>query len=127
MVDKATILFIYRSILRLHARHLPEKMRAIGDTYVRSEFKLHKNVTNEKQKTQFIQGWMNYLTTMKKTVDAQERSHSNDLVDQLGDSKAYSMTKFGSHLPPDVQLTDDQRNKIQQLKQEAFKLSNEPK
>jgi len=125
MTDKATALLIYRSILRLHARHLPDDMRAIGDAYVRSEFKLHKNVTNDQQKSQFIQGWKSYLATMKQSVEAQERLKSRNLVvDQKEESNSDELQKFGSHMPPELTLSDDQRNNLQKLKQEAYNLSN---
>eukprot|EP00519_Triparma_laevis_P001912 CAMPEP_0182515974 /NCGR_PEP_ID=MMETSP1321-20130603/39330_1 /TAXON_ID=91990 /ORGANISM="Bolidomonas sp., Strain RCC1657" /LENGTH=42 /DNA_ID= /DNA_START= /DNA_END= /DNA_ORIENTATION= len=35
-------LLLYRRILRLH-RFLPPHMKDLGDTYVRSEFALHKS------------------------------------------------------------------------------------
>jgi len=126
MVDRGTILFLYRSILRLHQRHLPEDMRALGDAYVRSEFKLHKNVTNEKQKLQFFQGWMYYLTTIKNNVEVQveKNPNVNQVVTNDEESAEEPLKKFGSHLPPDLELSDDQRNNLQKLKQEAYNLSN---
>ena len=37
---------LYKSILRSH-HALPEEMRAVGDVYVREEFKSHKNAKPE--------------------------------------------------------------------------------
>ena len=101
---------MYRSILKLHAQHLPMNMRLLGDAYVKNEFKLHKNVTNETQNMKFLQGWMSYLTTMKEKFEL----------------AAVDDQKVGSHLPHDAPLTDDQRNNLQKLKQEAYNLSNGP-
>lgn len=37
---------LYRRILRVHRRKLEPEMRVLGDSYVKSEFRLHKNVEN---------------------------------------------------------------------------------
>lgn len=37
---------LYRRILRTHRKHLPREMRLLGDEYVKSEFRSHKNVEN---------------------------------------------------------------------------------
>lgn len=37
---------LYRRILRVHRRKLQPEMRVLGDSYVKSEFRLHKNVEN---------------------------------------------------------------------------------
>ena len=47
MSTKASTLSLYRSILRTHSKSLPHEMRSLGDAYVKSEFRLHKNVTND--------------------------------------------------------------------------------
>ena len=54
---------LYRAILTTH-RSLPSEMRAIGDIYVREEFKLHKNAKPEHLQPFFDQ-WLQckYLTT----------------------------------------------------------------
>ena len=127
-IDKVTVLLLYRSILRLHSKHLPYRMRVIGDAYVKSEFRLHKNVTNEIQKAQFLQGWMSYLTTMKQNIHHQEKIQNKpgNLVDETRESELESLKKFGAHLPSDIPLSDDQRSNLQKLKEEAYNVSNEP-
>ena len=37
---------LYRRILRGHRRHLPPRMRLIGDEYVKAEFGAHRRVEN---------------------------------------------------------------------------------
>lgn len=37
---------LYRRILRAHRKHLSENMRLIGDNYVKSEFRSHRNIEN---------------------------------------------------------------------------------
>jgi len=46
---------LYRRILKLH-NNLPLIPKALGDQYVRDEFRRHKNATQE-QITEFIQEW----------------------------------------------------------------------
>lgn len=55
---------LYRSILREHKRRLPAKMKALGDTYVKQEFRLHKEAKPDHLK-RFIQSWENYLMTLQ--------------------------------------------------------------
>lgn len=50
-------LTLYRGILRAHKSHLPKEMRALGDAYIKSEFKLHKKVENSAQLDSFFLGW----------------------------------------------------------------------
>lgn len=37
---------LYRRLFRAHRRHLPQDMRLLGDEYVRSEFRAHRNIDN---------------------------------------------------------------------------------
>ena len=37
---------LYRRILRTHRKHLPNKMRLLGDEYVKSEFRAHRDTEN---------------------------------------------------------------------------------
>jgi hypothetical protein len=37
---------LYRRLLRAHRKHLPRKMRLLGDEYIKSEFRAHRNVEN---------------------------------------------------------------------------------
>ncbi|PHH80248.1 hypothetical protein CDD80_2271 [Ophiocordyceps camponoti-rufipedis] len=40
---------LYRRVLRAHRKHLPAQLRQLGDNYVMSEFRLHRNVDNPAQ------------------------------------------------------------------------------
>lgn len=46
---------LYRRILKLH-KNLPLTSKALGDQYLKDEFRRHKNATQE-QMTEFIQEW----------------------------------------------------------------------
>jgi len=37
---------LYRRILRGHRKHLPTDMRVLGDQYIKSEFRAHRNIDN---------------------------------------------------------------------------------
>ena len=37
---------LYRRILRSHRKHLPPRMRLLGDEYVKAEFRAHRQVDN---------------------------------------------------------------------------------
>lgn len=37
---------LYRRLLRAHRKHLPREMRLMGDEYIKSEFRAHKDVEN---------------------------------------------------------------------------------
>ncbi|KXN84870.1 Acetate non-utilizing protein 9, mitochondrial [Leucoagaricus sp. SymC.cos] len=54
---------LYRSILRAH-RNLPKEMRSLGDVYVKSEFRRHREVTNPAHIIGFLSQWKMYLEQM---------------------------------------------------------------
>ena len=56
---------LYRKILKLHKIKLPLDMRELGDKYIKNEFKLFKNVTNENQLANFYIEWNTYLKLLK--------------------------------------------------------------
>lgn len=37
---------LYRRLLRAHRKHLPRQMRLLGDEYIKSEYRAHRNVEN---------------------------------------------------------------------------------
>jgi hypothetical protein len=37
---------LYRRLLRAHRKHLTREMRLLGDQYVKSEFRAHRNIEN---------------------------------------------------------------------------------
>lgn len=56
-------LSLFREILRAH-RGLPQFQRSLGDSYVRAEFKAHKNTDNPLHIVGFLQSWQDYLLAM---------------------------------------------------------------
>ncbi|KAK3175235.1 hypothetical protein OEA41_002482 [Lepraria neglecta] len=51
---------LYRRLLRTHRKHLDPRMRLLGDEYVKSEFRAHKNVENPMHIIGFLTEWQMY-------------------------------------------------------------------
>jgi hypothetical protein len=61
-------LLVYRKILKMH-RTLPPKMQAMGNVYLRDEFKRHhypemENFTEDHYRI-FLAAWRNYVVELK--------------------------------------------------------------
>ena len=112
---KAAALALYRGILRAH-RKMPMEMRMLGDKYVRSEFKLHKSVTNPAQLGPFFVAWEEYLDQMMKTGRRRD-SVSSGTLDQK--DEMMETIGFGRHLPQDIELSEEQKSQLEKLKEEA--------
>jgi hypothetical protein len=91
-------------------------MKGLGDSYVKSEFKLFKSVTNEGQLDKFYTGWNQYLDQILQTARTKESVSAGSI-----ESSATIDTSFGKHLPPDVELTDAQTLQLEKLKEETSK------
>mmetsp|Transcript_24988 Transcript_24988/g.32269 ORF Transcript_24988/g.32269 Transcript_24988/m.32269 type:complete len:106 (+) Transcript_24988:160-477(+) len=92
---------LYRSILKEHKRLLPQDLRKLGDTYLRSEFKAHKEV-NEEQAKIFYASWSEYLQNL------QNGQHGRSLTE----------TEVS-------QFSEDQIGKLRSLKEETIKSSED--
>jgi len=55
---------LYRRILKLHKK-LPLTAKALGDQYLKDEFRRHKNATGE-QVAEFIQEWKIYADMLER-------------------------------------------------------------
>jgi Complex1_LYR-like len=133
---------LYRSILRAHKKFLPTDMKQLGDVYVKSEFRLHKNAKLD-QSQQFFIEWENYLHQITITARAQEMTRSVGALSQserqqqqqyrpsvttsssslpLGQD---SIFQFGKDLPHDLELSEEQIRQLEKLRDEAMK-TNQP-
>lgn len=54
---------LYRALLRAH-RRLPAEMRSLGDDYVKSEFRRHRQVDNPLHLVGFCSQWKLYLDNL---------------------------------------------------------------
>lgn len=51
---------LYRRLLRAHRKHLPQEMRLLGDEYIKSEFRAHRDVDNPVHIIGFLTEWQMY-------------------------------------------------------------------
>lgn len=108
---------LYRSILRAHKQHLPHEMKQLGDTYVKAEFRLHKKAKPE-HLTGFFREWEKYLDQLMVTARARG-SLSSGSVDQDDGNAAATVFAFGSDLQPDIELSQDQLQQLEKLREET--------
>ncbi|XP_072226875.1 succinate dehydrogenase assembly factor 3, mitochondrial [Leuresthes tenuis] len=90
---------LYKRILVLH-RFLPIDLRALGDQYVKDEFRRNKSASPEEVKS-FIIEWENYKDTMQTQV-----------LESAG--RQFNPVKFGAHLS-EAKLRDFQDDQMGQL------------
>ncbi|KAL5120352.1 hypothetical protein ACEQ8H_001642 [Pleosporales sp. CAS-2024a] len=56
---------LYRTILRTHRKRLDAEQRILGDAYVKSEFRAHKDIDNPVQIIGFLSEWQMYAQTLQ--------------------------------------------------------------
>ena len=71
------MLSLYRKILRLHRQKLPTQKRLLGDSYVKKEFRDHKNAKPEFVNS-FAQEWTQYCSFLETQQD-----HGRDLPGEI--------------------------------------------
>jgi hypothetical protein len=105
---------LLRTILRAHKKHLPTDLRSLGDVYVKQEFRLHKKAKPE-QAAQFMTEWNQYLDQLTMTARAQESIRITET------NAGNQVFQFGKDLPRDVELSEEQMQQLEKLRQEAAK------
>jgi Zn-dependent oligopeptidase len=104
-------------------------MKSLGDAYIQSEFRLHKNVTNQDQLSRFFTEWNMYLDQIQQTARARE-TLAVGIADDLktnnssgsSTSTSSNVYSFGKDLEEGIELTDDQKLQLEKLRQETSKL-----
>ncbi|OKL55679.1 Succinate dehydrogenase assembly factor 3, mitochondrial [Talaromyces atroroseus] len=56
---------LYRRLLRVHRKKLPVEMRLLGDEYVKSEFRAHRNIDNPIHIVGFLTEWQLYAQQLE--------------------------------------------------------------
>ena len=87
-------------------------MRALGDVYVKQEFRLHKKAKPE-QAAAFMNEWAHYLDQLTLTARAKESLQVDGIDNEV--------FEFGRDLPHDVELSADQLQQLEKLRDEAAK------
>jgi len=70
----ARVRALYKALLRLH-RSLPLQMKALGDQYVKEEFRLHKKA-NEAETEVFMHEWTKYYVTLAKQLSQRRKEQT---------------------------------------------------
>lgn len=133
MAGRIKALSLYKNILRAHDKFLPHEMKQLGDAYVKSEFRLHKEAKAE-QVTLFYTEWEKYLEHIERTgrenkaINAglldgvqQESSQSIDNTMVKQNTTSNNNRQFGQNVPEDIGLNDEQKNQLIKLREEAIK------
>lgn len=95
------MLSLYRQILRAHQRCLPPAHRELGDTYVRTEFRLHKGA-KDTFLVQFERQWRDYLKQVIRNNEETEvgRDMSTAEIDALSDEQKVQLLKIRENARP---------------------------
>ncbi|KAL6714518.1 Bifunctional NAD(P)H-hydrate repair enzyme [Lecanora helva] len=56
---------LYRRLLRAQRKYLPQRERLLGEEYIKSEFRAHKNVENPMHIIGFLTEWQMYAQTIE--------------------------------------------------------------
>ncbi|XP_061443107.1 succinate dehydrogenase assembly factor 3, mitochondrial isoform X2 [Rhineura floridana] len=99
---------LYRKILQLH-QAMPLELKALGDQYVKDEFRRHRSVGPEEAE-QFLQEWENYAAMLQQQAsqNAQNSSHQPHFGSPLSEEELNA-------------LRGEQVGQLQELMQEATK------
>ncbi|KAI8997516.1 hypothetical protein BDB01DRAFT_712734 [Pilobolus umbonatus] len=113
---------LYREILRSH-RYLPPAMRALGDDYVKAEFRRHKNIDNPAHIVGFVSQWQSYLDLIKEQVAPLSEDSPAPANDSL--VRSFNTPKDGWGKKIDTQLldkmSDEQLGQLYELRTEVKK------
>ncbi|KAI4148771.1 MAG: hypothetical protein LQ340_004949 [Diploschistes diacapsis] len=76
---------LYRRLLRAHRKYLPKEMRLLGDEYIKSEFRSHRNVENPMHIIGFLTEWQMYAQKIEGNAwkgDKLDRGKIDKMSDQ---------------------------------------------
>ncbi|XP_037096433.1 succinate dehydrogenase assembly factor 3, mitochondrial [Syngnathus acus] len=112
MATGAQVCSLYKRILVLH-RFLPLHLRALGDDYVKDEFRRHKNASPDEVKS-FMKEWDNYKDTLQSQI-----------LDSVRDKNG--SVKIGVDLPEEKlkDFQDEQIGQLYELLLESAKSKNQ--
>ncbi|OJZ90938.1 hypothetical protein ASPFODRAFT_41372 [Aspergillus luchuensis CBS 106.47] len=77
---------LYRRILRVHRKKLDPEMRILGDGYVKSEFRAHRNVDNPLHIIGFLTEWQLYAQKLEGDAWIGEKLDKSKL-DKMSDQQ----------------------------------------
>lgn len=119
-------ILLYRSVLRAHKNHLPKDFRQLGDTYVKAEFRAHREAKPE-HLPQFYREWEKYLDDLLATARTRESLTMGAMVDPSAMEQAAEAVAFGKELPREIEVNDEQKQQLEAIRREAEKLGTKQK
>ncbi|KAG0166236.1 acetate non-utilizing protein 9 [Apophysomyces sp. BC1034] len=112
-------LVLYREILRVH-RYMPPAMRAMGDDYVKAEFRRHKDIDNPAHIVGFVSQWQDYLDTFKTQTAPDPKITIAPAEDPLVRSFNMPADGWGRKMDPQLleKMSDEQLGQLYELRSE---------
>lgn len=91
-------LSLFRQVMRLHQRKLPPTARAIGDRYVRQEFRTP--ALKEHQEVEFFRQWAEYVSHLEIEADLYGlgRDMADDTITSMSDEQRAQLEKLSEKL-----------------------------
>jgi hypothetical protein len=81
---------LYRRLLRIHRKKLDPEQRVFGDTYLKAEFKRHKDIDNPLHIVGFLTEWQQYGQQIEGDGWKDERI-DQEVVDKMSDQQVGQM------------------------------------
>lgn len=81
---------LYRRLLRIHRKKLEPEQRVFGDTYVKAEFRRHKDIDNPLHIVGFLTQWQQYGQTLEGD-DWKGQKLDQELLDKMSDQQIGQM------------------------------------
>ena len=81
---------LYRRLLRIHRKRLGAEERVFGDTYLKAEFRRHRDIENPLHIVGFLTEWQQYGQQLEGE-DWKERKIDPALLDRLSDQQVGQM------------------------------------
>ena len=72
MQQSKQALRLYRNLMKLQARKVPDELRPLGDLMIKQEFRLHLDSADEGQMDKFLVAWGEYAAMMDKQLDTKK-------------------------------------------------------
>ena len=122
----APVFALFRAILRVHRAKLPPPMRAMGDAYLKEEFRAHLRpaaATTDAQWKTFFQEWTRYQGMLQGTADL-----GPDGVSVLdgGEALVAGVDRAGDISEEAIAaMSSDQVARLQRMREEAVRVGKE--
>ncbi|KAI9722621.1 MAG: Succinate dehydrogenase assembly factor 3, mitochondrial [Candelaria pacifica] len=112
---------LYRRLLRTHRKRLPREMRLLGDEYVKSEFRAHRDVENPVHIIGFLTEWQMYAQKLEGD-DWLEEKLDKGKIDKMSGMGLQYLLDLGALL---TYTTDQQLGQLHELMQAIHKQGQE--